>query len=61
VERLVGRQPPYHTPVYVLTHHPRAPLEMEGGTTFVNVGRPGLEQVRVVGAPGVTHIKYRVK
>jgi hypothetical protein len=34
---------------------------MEGGTTFVNVGKQGLEQVRVVGAPGVTHIKYRVK
>src|SRR6202011_2149637 len=24
----------YHCPVFVLTHHPRAPLEMEGGTTF---------------------------
>jgi dihydrofolate reductase len=34
VEGLVGRQPPYHTPVFVLTHHPREPLEMEGGTTF---------------------------
>jgi hypothetical protein len=43
------------------TRHPRAPLEMEGGTTLVNVGKPGVEQVRVVGAPGVTHIKYRVK
>lgn len=29
-----GREPPYHTPVFVLTHHARAPLEMEGGTTF---------------------------
>lgn len=29
-----GADPPYHTPVYVLTHHERAPLEMEGGTTF---------------------------
>ena len=26
--------PPYHVPVFVLTHHARAPLEMEGGTTF---------------------------
>lgn len=29
-----GESPPYHTPVFVLTHHPRKPLEMEGGTTF---------------------------
>lgn len=29
-----GDNPPYHTPVYVLTHHPRDPVEMEGGTTF---------------------------
>ena len=29
-----GKNPPYHCPVFVLTHHPRAPLPMEGGTTF---------------------------
>jgi dihydrofolate reductase len=29
-----GEDPPYHTPVFVLTHHPREPLEMKGGTTF---------------------------
>jgi dihydrofolate reductase len=29
-----GEEPPYHVPVFVLTHHPRAPLEMAGGTTF---------------------------
>jgi len=29
-----GDNPPYHAPVFVLTHHPRAPLEMEGGTVF---------------------------
>lgn len=29
-----GEEPPYHAPVFVLTHHPRPPLEMEGGTTF---------------------------
>jgi dihydrofolate reductase len=115
-----GDDPPYHVPVFVLTHHPRAPLEMSGGTTFFfvtegigpaleranaeagerdvaigggantiqqylaaglvdefelhvvpvllgagerllrNVGRPDLEQVRTIGAPGVTHVKYRV-
>jgi dihydrofolate reductase len=29
-----GEEPPYHGPVFVLTHHPREPLEMKGGTTF---------------------------
>lgn len=29
-----GGNPPYHTAVFVLTHHPRAPISMEGGTTF---------------------------
>ena len=29
-----GKNPPYHVPVFVLTHHPRKPVEMEGGTTF---------------------------
>jgi dihydrofolate reductase len=29
-----GDNPPYHTPVFVLTHHPREPIEMDGGTTF---------------------------
>ena len=116
-----GDDPPYHEPVFVLTHHPREPLEMRGGTTFhfvtegvedaldraraaaggkdvwlmggANVIRQylraglldqldvsiapivlgggerpfddldpgiGLEQVRAVEAPGVTHITYRV-
>jgi dihydrofolate reductase len=116
-----GENPPYHYDVYVLTHHPREPLVMEGGTTFhfvtdgieraleratesaggKDVGLWGgadvinqylaaglldelelhiapvvlgggarlfegvgpdlrLEQVRVIEAPGVTHVKYRV-
>ena len=115
-----GDDPPFHTPVFVLTHHAREPLEMEGGTTFTFVtdgiesaleqaqeaaagkdvaigGGPGiinqylaaglldevqlsvvpvllgggtrlfedlaaiaLEQVEVVEAPGVTHLRYRV-
>jgi dihydrofolate reductase len=29
-----GPNPPFHTPVFVLTHHTRPPIEMEGGTTF---------------------------
>ena len=114
-----GANPPYHHPVFVLTHHPRPPLVMEGGTTFTFVtegsqaaldqarraaggkdvslaggasaGReylaaglvdemeislvpillgsgerlldgvgdlPGLEHVRTVAAPGVTHFKF---
>jgi dihydrofolate reductase len=46
-----GEDPPYHTPVYVLTNHPREPLEMEGGTTFhfVDDGiESALEQARAV-------------
>ena len=46
-----GDNPPYHTPVYVLTHHPREPLEMAGGTTFyfVTAGiHAALEQARDV-------------
>lgn len=115
-----GEDPPYHVPVFVITHHAREPVEMQGGTTFnfvtdgieagltlateaaegkdvwltggasvirqylaaglldeielaiapvllgdgerlfEGVADPGFEQVRVVEAPGVTHIKYRV-
>ena len=117
-----GDDPPFHMPVFVLTHHPREPLVKEGGTTFTfvtdgiesalaqaraaaggadvalaggadvarqylaaglvdemqlhivpvllgagarlldDLGGAGLEleQVRVVDAPGVTHVKYRV-
>jgi dihydrofolate reductase len=29
-----GENPPFHHPVFVLTHHPREPLQMQGGTTF---------------------------
>jgi dihydrofolate reductase len=115
-----GDDPPYHTPVFVLTHHPRDPLTMQGGTTFHfvtdgaesaleqardaagerdvqigggastiqqylasgavdefelhvapvllgggerlldNVGDLRVEQLRVIEAPGVAHLKYRV-
>ena len=117
-----GDDPPYRHPVFVLTHHPREPQEMQGGTTFYFVsdgtestlaqakdaargqdvwlaggafvvnqylaarlvdeidlsiapvilgagarlfdrlepGAPKLKQIRSVGAPGVTHIKYEV-
>jgi len=32
-----GPEPPYHAPVFVLTHHAREPIEMQGGTTFTFV------------------------
>jgi dihydrofolate reductase len=32
-----GNNPPFHHPVFVLTHHPRQPLALEGGTTFTFV------------------------
>jgi dihydrofolate reductase len=117
-----GSNPPYHCPVFVLTHHRHDPIEMEGGTTFYFVtdgiesahaqaraaagdldisiaggascarqaieaglvdeidlqvtpvilgsgerlfdgfqaGKPALELVRVLEAPGVAHLRYRV-
>ncbi len=39
-----GEDPPFHHPVFVLTHHPRPPLEMQGGTTFYFVD-DGIEAV----------------
>jgi dihydrofolate reductase len=37
-----GDDPPYHHPVFVLTHHPQAPITMQGGTTF-NFVSDGIE------------------
>jgi dihydrofolate reductase len=66
-----GEYPPYHVPVFVLTHHPREALPMDGGTTFhfVTDGiRSALDQARTaageldvsIASPAVTHVKYRV-
>jgi dihydrofolate reductase len=44
-----GDEPPFHMPVFVLTHHPREPLEKDGGTTFTFVSdgiESALEQAR---------------
>lgn len=38
-----GPNPPFHTPVFVLTHHVRPPIEMEGGTTFHFIDAPPAE------------------
>jgi dihydrofolate reductase len=66
-----GDDPPFHTPVYVLTHHAREPLEMDGGTTyhFVTDGiESALEQARaaagdqdVLVAGGATAIQQYLK
>ena len=44
-----GDNPPFHHPVFVLTHHPREPLKLEGGTTFTFVTegiKAALDQAR---------------
>ena len=44
-----GENPPYHAPTFILTHHPREPIVMEGGTTFYFVDttpEAALEQAR---------------
>jgi dihydrofolate reductase len=38
-----GPNPPFHTPVFVLTHHPRPSIDMEGGTTFHFIDSPPAE------------------
>jgi dihydrofolate reductase len=46
-----GDSPPYHTDVFVLTHHQRQPIKMEGGTTFhfvIDGIRAALERARSV-------------
>lgn len=54
-----GDDPPYHAPVFVLTHHPRQPLEMQGGTTFFFV-QDGIEaalaRARSAAGEGDVHI-----
>jgi dihydrofolate reductase len=52
-----GDNPPFHYPVFVLTHHEREPLEMEGGTTFTFVTdgiESALEQATAVAGPNGT-------
>ncbi|WP_229051580.1 dihydrofolate reductase family protein [Aeromicrobium sp. Leaf350] len=42
-----GPNPPFHTPVFVLTHQERPSLEMEGGTTFHFISAPPREALRL--------------
>jgi dihydrofolate reductase len=48
-----GEEPVYHAPVFVLTHYPRSPMEMMGGTTF-HFATEGIEEVlfRAIEAAG---------
>ncbi len=60
-----GPNPPYHVPVFVLTHHPRPPLEMEGGTVFHFV-TDGIEAAleratAIAGAQGRSHRRRRLR
>lgn len=60
-----GPNPPFHTPTFVLTHHPRPSIQMEGGTTFHFIDAPpaealetareaaGGQDVRIGGGPSV--------
>jgi dihydrofolate reductase len=54
-----GEEPPYHVPVYVLTHHARPPLRMKGGTEFhfVTEGiHAALEQAKAAAGGGDVRI-----
>jgi dihydrofolate reductase len=54
-----GEEPPYHAPVFVLTHHEREPLPMKGGTTFHFVTEgiaSALEQARAAAGSGSVSI-----
>jgi dihydrofolate reductase len=52
-----GDEPPYHCPVFVLTHHPRDAITMEGGTTFHFVtGGPEEALRRAVQVAGDRHV-----
>ena len=49
-----GENPPYHTPVFVLTHHARTPLAMAGGTTFhfISGGVEAAAEIAIAAAKG---------
>ena len=44
-----GEDPPFHTPVFVLTHHPREPLPMQGGTVMIAGGASVVQQYLAAG------------
>ncbi|MFL5311778.1 MAG: dihydrofolate reductase family protein [Myxococcales bacterium] len=52
-----GDDPPYHVPTFILTHHPHAPIEMKGGTTFHFVGSLDEALRRAKEAAGVRDVR----
>jgi dihydrofolate reductase len=54
-----GPDPPYHVPVFVLTHHPREALTMEGGTTF-NFVTDGIESAMALAQAAAGHRKVSI-
>ena len=56
-----GEDPPYHAPVFVLTHYPHDPVEMEGGTTFhfVTSFDEAMERAMEAGGRGHGHHRRR--
>ena len=54
-----GPDPPYHVPVFVLTHHPREALTMEGGTTF-NFVTDGIESAMAQAQAAAGHRKVSI-
>jgi hypothetical protein len=57
-----GPNPPFHTPTFVLTHHPRPSIEMEGGTTYHFLDASPAENARdgprACGRPGRPHRRW---
>ena len=54
-----GKEPPYHVPVFVLTHHARSPLPMQGGTTFYFV-TDGIESALAQAKEAAAHKDVRI-
>ena len=54
-----GPNPPFHTPVFVLTHHARPPIEMEGGTVFHLVDASPQEALDLAREPPVNSTSHR--
>jgi dihydrofolate reductase len=52
-----GDDPPFHKPVFVLTHEDREELVKKGGTTFTQ--QIDLKKTGVIDSPQVTHLRFR--
>jgi dihydrofolate reductase len=50
-----GDNPPFHTPTFVLTHHPHPPIAMEGGTTFHFIDASPAEALEIAGKAAGGH------